>query len=59
MKFYQAVIEAVEWRIVALVVTILYMWFSGLPFGHATLAALGLQTILFFVQSVFIYFKSR
>lgn len=59
MTIYQSIIESLEWRVWALVITVCVLLLNNLPLGQVGLITFETQVALFAGQAVWIYFKAR
>ncbi len=48
---------SLEWRVIAFVITNLFLWLVTKEFWEATWVALALQTVLFVVHFVWVFFR--
>lgn len=59
MTFRKALIQSVEWRLWAVVITVSVLMLNHLPLGKVGAIAVETQFALFIAQAAWIYFKSR
>lgn len=59
MTIYQSIIESLEWRVWALIITVSVLLLNHLPLGQVGLITLETQLALFAGQAVWIYWKAR
>ena len=57
-KVFYSLTASIEWRVVAFLLTGLFLWASGGRFWQAAQTALGLHLILFAGHTTWLYFRS-
>ena len=52
-----ALLLSLEWRLIALAITVLLFWVAGQPLRKATFFAIQLHIVLFFAHSMWLYLR--